>query len=160
MRMRLPVAFSDIQNCDLDCLQPDTFTFPGSADVQTVYIQNNNFAFLPEALLRNMASMLFFYARNLRELHTLPEQMFHGQGQLQLIYFTGSSKLGGSQERLPDGLFRGLTGLVKLSLQYTDFQNLPNTADLTVRARGSGYPCARLLWCVGPLLACVGMPRS
>ena len=74
--MRVSVACSDIQNCNLDCLHP--FTFPGARNVTTVNIQNNKFSTLPEALLWSMTNLINFYARDLRELRTLPEKLFKG----------------------------------------------------------------------------------
>ena len=62
---------SDIQACNLDCLADESFQFPGASRVTDVNIQGNNFAALPEKLLWNMTSMLFFFARTLKKLQTV-----------------------------------------------------------------------------------------
>ena len=47
--------------------------------------------------------------------------------------FTASTSLGAT-ERLPEGLFRGLTSLRNLQISDCGFQNLPNLDDLKARA--------------------------
>ena len=123
---------SDIQRCKLDCLDFDAFDFPGAANVTTVNIQHNNFLALPETLLWNMTSLQHFDAQYLVKLATLPNGFFAGKSQLKTLYLYGSVNLG-SQERLPDGLFKGLISLTKLDLQNCQYYRLPNLDDLTVR---------------------------
>lgn len=67
-----------------------------------------------------------------RNLATLPEDFFKGQNQLEEIQFEGLHSLG-KQQRLPDGLFRGLTSLKTLDLNDNRLLGLPNLDDLTVR---------------------------
>ena len=40
---------SDIQECNIECLEPDAFQVPGVRNISTVYIQTNVFTALPEA---------------------------------------------------------------------------------------------------------------
>lgn len=61
--IRLPSHASDIHECNLDCLGPNAFDFPGARNVTTVNIQNNDFISLPEALLQNMSSLQNFHAQ-------------------------------------------------------------------------------------------------
>lgn len=67
------------------------------------------------------------------KLGSLSSGFFSGQSQLNEIKFTGSSKLGAVQ-RLPGGVFKGLTSLVVLDLGECEYKKLPNMSDLTVRA--------------------------
>ena len=121
----------DIQKCNLDCLDHDAFAFPGAANVTTVNIQNNNFLALPETLLWNMTSLQHFYAQQLMKLATLPQRFFWAKSQLKTLHTVGSVDLG-SQERLPDDLFQGLTSLIELDLEGCPLHRLPNMDDLTV----------------------------
>ena len=131
---------SDIQQCELACLDKDSFDFPGAANVTTVNIQSNGFLSLPETLLWNMSSLQHFYSRNLVNLATFPEEFFKGKSQLKTLYLVGSVNLG-AQERLPDGLFKGLISLAELDLDLCKYGRLPNMDDLTVRSY-------RNVWCL------------
>ena len=111
-------------------MEDDAFDFPGAANVTTVNIQHNNFLALPETLLWNMASLQHFYAQSLVHLATLPEEFFKGKSQLKKLYLQSSFNLG-AQERLPDGLFKGLTSLTHLDLSDCQYHRLPNVNDLT-----------------------------
>ena len=122
---------SDIQKCKLDCLDSDAFDFPGAANVTTVNIQHNSFLTLPDTLLWNMTSLQHFDAQYLVKLATLPERFFAGNNQLTKLDLTGSVSLG-SEERLPDGLFKGLTSLAELDLADCPLHRLPNMNDLKV----------------------------
>ena len=126
---RAHCTLSNIDRCDLGCLNNDAFLFPGADRVTTVFIQSNNFVALPEKLLWNMTSMLFLYARNNRKLTGLPEKFFLGQAQLVVAFFTGSHNMGQS---LPDKLFKGLTGLKYFSLGNAQFRRLPSMDDFKV----------------------------
>jgi len=121
-------------------LEPGAFNFTGAGAVTSVDIQANTFAVLPEALLPSMPALLHLNAQANAKLTTLPEQFFLRQSQLQKMLFTGSA-IFGSQERLPDGLFRGLASLTFIDLQECRYQNLPNMNDLTVRwvRRGAAH---------------------
>jgi len=122
---------SHLANCNIACLEPDAFDFPGASNVTTVHIQSNSFRDLPAELLWGMPSLFVLNAQFNIRLATLPEQFFSRQSNLYTLSFTGSTNFG-SQERLPDGLFRGLTGLRYLDLQDCRYQNLPNMDDLKV----------------------------
>ena len=125
------VVLSDIQRCKLDCLDFDAFDFPGAASVTTVNIQHNNFLALPETLLWNMTSLQEFHSQHLVKLGTLPERFFWAKSQLKKLYLVGSVNLG-SQERLPDNLFKGLTSLIEIDLVDCSLHRLPNVDDLKV----------------------------
>ena len=56
---------SNIERCNLDCLEPGAFDFPGAQNVKNVLIGSNRFTNLPEALLQNMTSLLDFKADEL-----------------------------------------------------------------------------------------------
>ena len=84
---------SDIQKCNLDCLDFDAFRFPGARTVKDVFVQQNDFPSLPETLLRNMTSMTHFYARNLVKMPALHASFFQGLPNLEIIWFTGCSAL-------------------------------------------------------------------
>lgn len=120
---------SNMDNCNLDCLDRDSFQFPGSNLVTTVTIQSNNFAKLPEELLWHMESLLFLFARNLVKLTNLPEQFFLNQSNLLGFFFTSSFLLGA--QGLPDGLYKGLNSLVYLGMGGLPLLNAPNMDDLT-----------------------------
>ena len=126
---RAHCTLSNIDRCDLVCLDNDAFRFPGAGSVTTVSIQSNNFVALPDQLLWNMTSMLFLYARTNLKLTGLPENFFLGQAQLVLAFFTGSRNMGQS---LPDKLFKGLTGLKYFSLGNAQFRRLPSMDDFKV----------------------------
>ena len=132
------LGHSDIRECDIDCLDYDAFRFAGAGAVETVYVQNNAFPTLPEKLLWNMTSILYFYARNLNRITGLPEKFFLGLEKLNLIYYCGFRDMG---KNLPDGLFRGLTSLQHLSLTNIHLARMPNLKDLTVR---HATPCHHL----------------
>ena len=119
----------------------DAFEFVGASNVTTINIQVNQFVELPEQLLLGMSSLLYFFARDLTKLTTLPGSFFVDQPQLVVIFFTGSTNLG--LQGLPDELLRGLTGLMYFSLTGCGYQNLPNMDDLTVRVgvSVSGHVC-------------------
>ena len=124
---------SDIQKCKMACLDSDAFGFPGASQITTVNIQANEVLALPEALLWNLSSLQFFEASSMPKLRTVPERFFLGQSKLERISFTGSANLG-AEDRLPDGLFEGLTSLRILHIGDCGYQNLPNMDDLAVRA--------------------------
>ena len=92
------IVISDIQKCNLDCLDHDAFDFPGAANVTTLNIQYNNFLALPEMLLWKMTSLQQLRADYLVKLATLPERFFQDKSQLKQLYFIGSVNLG-VQER-------------------------------------------------------------
>jgi len=68
-----------------------------------------------------------------RKLKTLPEGFFAGPQQLVRIGLHGSLHLA-DQERLPTGLFKGLSALDRFDFSEGSFQNLPSLDDLTVGA--------------------------
>ena len=80
---------SDIQRCELDCLDFDAFDFPGAANVTTVNIQHNNFLALPETLLWNMTSLQHFDAQYLVKLATLPERFFRASKKSGNVFRVG-----------------------------------------------------------------------
>lgn len=123
---------SNLGSCNIGCFEPDAFNFTGAGYVTAVDIQANNFAALPEALLSSMPALQSFDAQSNTKLATLPNQFFSRQGQLQSMTFAGSTNFG-STERLPDGLWRGLTSLTSIYLAECRYQNLPDMSDLTVR---------------------------
>ena len=123
---------SNLGSCNIGCLEPNAFNFTGAGAVTAVDIQANTFAALPEALLSSMPGLLSFNAPANAKLATLPEQFFSRQSQLQSMAFAGSTNFG-STERLPDGLWRGLTSLTSIILFECRYQNLPDMSDLTVR---------------------------
>ena len=51
---------SDVQQCNLDCLDQDAFNFSGASFVTVVKIQQNQFRALPERLLWSMAVQEFY----------------------------------------------------------------------------------------------------
>lgn len=112
-----------MDNCNLDCFDDDTFRFPGANKVTAAYIQGNSFVKLPEELLWHMESLTYLFARNLIKLVGLPEKFFQNLSQLVGFFFTDSQSLG--VQRLPDELFRGLTGLKAMGLGGTAFPNMP-----------------------------------
>ena len=57
-----PCPSSDIQQCNLDCLDQDAFNFSGASFVTVVKIQQNQFRALPETLLRSTTAVQEFYA--------------------------------------------------------------------------------------------------
>ena len=111
-----------MDNCNLDCFDDDTFRFPGANKVTAAYIQGNSFVKLPEGLLWHMESLTYLFARNLIKLVGLPGKFFQNLSQLVGFFFTDSQSLG---QRLPDELFRGLTGLKAMGLGGTAFPNMP-----------------------------------
>ena len=88
------MGHSDIQRCGIDCLDYDAFRFAGAGAVETVYVQGNPFASLPEKLLWNMTSIRFFYARNLNRITGLPEKFFLGLKKLSWISYNGYRDMG------------------------------------------------------------------
>ena len=58
---------------------PNAFDFEGAGNVTKVSIGDNALKSLPEALLRNMPSLLEFNAQSLANLATVPERFFEGQ---------------------------------------------------------------------------------
>ena len=73
----------------------------------------------------------------LSRLETLPEAFFAGQSKLMEIHFKASLRLG-TEQRLPDQLFKGLHSLTTMDVSTCRFQNFPSMDDLTV---GSGACC-------------------
>ena len=141
---------SDIRNCEIGCLDGDAFTFTGASSVKIVWIQQNALTTLPEELLWNMTSLTAFRANLNVKLESLPERLFLGNSQLEYVDFDNCYAL--KKNRLPDGLFVGLTKLTTLTLMYTPFLNLPDMDDLTVRivAAFSWNPCPICdIYCVG-----------
>ena len=105
----------------------------------TVNLKGNPLTDLPEELLWNMTALRIFEGKNLKKLETLPETLFKEQRQLEEIYFSSSA----IQQRLPDGLFKGLGQLARLGMTDCQFQHLPNLDSLTVRG----------VWCAGEACA-------
>ena len=114
----------------MECLDSDSFTFPGASHVTAVNILGNDVAALPEKLLWNMTSLLQFKAMSMLNLRNVPERFFMFQRRLEEITFTESNNLGRG-EPLPDGLFKGLASLTTLYLDECGYQTLPNMDDLT-----------------------------
>ena len=84
-----------------------------------------------------MTSLVTFKGSFLAKLKTLPERFFASQGRLEVIAATSSIDKTAT-ERLPDGLFKGLTSLVSIDIDNSGVQNLPNMDNLTVNRD----PCA------------------
>ena len=78
-----------------------------------------------------MTSLVTFRANQNVKLESLPERLFLGNIRLNFVDFDNCYALG--TQKLPDGLFNGLTKLTVLSLFYTPILNLPNMDALTVR---------------------------
>jgi len=64
--------------------------------------------------------------------------LFAGQSRLLEIYFDDSTILG-TKQHLPDGLFKGLTSLVLLSVDTSGLRKLPNMDDLTALTQFKAY---------------------
>jgi len=124
------VTMIDIQECNIECLEPDAFQVPGASSISTVYIQTNVFTALPEELFQNMTSLLFLFARNLDQLAMLPENIFTPVPQILLIFFSNSDILG-TEQGLPDGLLRGLSKLTYFSFDYISYLSVPSMVDCT-----------------------------
>ena len=127
-----PAGASNLENCELDCLEPDAFDFTGARYVTEVNLGSNSFRALPERLLWSMPALLRFNAFGSTELTTLPERFFENQSQLQNITVASSPNFG-AQQRLPDGLLKGLANLTVLDLSKCRTRHLPSMDDLTVR---------------------------
>jgi len=127
---RAPVHLLDLQGCNLDCLDPDSFAFPGANNVTAINLDSNNFVALPEALLWNVPNLLNIDLNQLKNLANLPAKFFQNQSKLTHILINAASVLG-AQERLPDELFRGLSTLEVLWITASATPNLPSMADLT-----------------------------
>ena len=145
---------SNLGSCNIGCLEPNAFNFTGASAVTAVDIQANTFAALPEALLSSMPALLSFNAQANAKLATLPNQFFSRQGQLQSMTFAASTNFG-STERLPDGLWRGLTNLTSITLLDCRYQNLPDMSDLTVCWARRGAACHAFGWLDMKSVTCV-----
>jgi len=130
---------SNINGCNLACLEPDAFNFTGSRDVTTLDIGGNLFTELPEELLWSTPALVEFSAKALKKLETLPERFFQGpEGQhaLEKISVTASNNFG-SQQRLPEQLFAGLGKVKILDVSDCGIQVMPSLDSLTVRGTHS-----------------------
>ncbi len=100
--------------------------FQHQTDLVTLHLINNDlWTTLPEGLFRNLSSLTQLSLWGNDNLATLPGSVFKGLESLETLFLSDNALIS-----LSDGLFEGMTALVKLQMQGNPTDPLPMNVDI------------------------------